>query len=293
MIEQKGPGLPQAACRRLSSSIYLQACAPALPPVWQACPDASSLPSCLSLSPPFSFSFSISALCTGSFSYLYVHLQSLALGSFTPNLCVCVHVVPFEFVHDCKGCSLLAVHAALWENSVKAWHILLKTGRGGARHESFRSGFSRVVVRPGLWVLCCSLPHHWMVSSLFLLPVSPQLASQFVFLSSRSLPLLVSISHVIWRGVPRQNNWHQLLFAALASSDLWMALLVLVSLAAEICFGNQSRLTCCCILARYLFALEQSSPQGSVRVYSKVTGLNGKWKKHGDGGEGSREAVGV
>lgn len=86
MIEQKGPGLPQAACRRLSSSIYLQACAPALPPVWQACPGASSLPSFFQ-SPPF---FSPLPLCLSALAFLIsACLPSLPLGSFTPILCLC------------------------------------------------------------------------------------------------------------------------------------------------------------------------------------------------------------
>lgn len=168
MIEQKGPGLPQAACRRLSSSIYLQACAPALPSVWQACPDASSLPSSVSLPPPLSFSFSISALCAGSFFFLiFVRTYNLYLWGTLLQTCVqCVFVLlpcPFEFVHDGEGCSLLAVHVALWENSVKAWHILLKTGQGG--HDMNLSGqdFSPVVVLFWLCILRCSLPRRWMV----------------------------------------------------------------------------------------------------------------------------------
>lgn len=134
MIEQKGPGLPQAACRRLSSSIYLQACAPALPPVWQACPGASSFPSSFQLSPLFSSS---SSFCICSFSYLSVFVISTS-GIFyskpvSVHVCVCVAAVSI-WVCAC----MVENNAGSWlymdpceENRITVWCILLKTGQGG------------------------------------------------------------------------------------------------------------------------------------------------------------------
>lgn len=167
MIEQKGPGLPQAACRRLSSSIYLQACAPALPPVWQACPGPSSLPSSLHLSPALS-TLPPRLLCSVHwFLFLCLCAYDLYLWVFSFFLlqnCVCVLLLcPFVFVHDSECCWLFAVHVALWENGVTAWHILLKTEQGGPDINLSGQVFSLLGFFSCLCVPQCSLAHRWMV----------------------------------------------------------------------------------------------------------------------------------
>lgn len=145
MIEQKGPGLPQAACRHLSSSIYLQACAPALPPVWQACPGPSSLPSSLHLSPALS-TLPPRLLCSVHwFLFLCLCAYDLYLWVFsfffTPKLCVCVVAVSicvcawlWMLLALCCTCSPLRK----WCHSV-AYSLKDRTRR--AWHKSFRSGF--------------------------------------------------------------------------------------------------------------------------------------------------------
>lgn len=187
MIEQKGPGLPQAACRRLSSSIYLQACAPALPPVWQACPGPSSLPSSLHLSPALS-PLPPRLLCSVHwFLFLCLCAYDLYLWVFlfySKTVCVLL-LCPFVFVHDSECCWLFAVHVALWENGVTAWHILLKTEQGGPDINLSGQVFSLLgfflgsVSRIALWLIAewfnlCFLflmsPHNGPHSLSFCLP---------------------------------------------------------------------------------------------------------------------------
>lgn len=145
MIEQKGPGLPQAACRRLSSSIYLQACAPALPPVWQACPGPSSFPSSLHLSPALSplpprllcsvhwflfLSMYVLTIFTSGV-YLFFLLQNCECV-VAVSICVCAWL--WMLLALCCTCSPLRK----WCHSV-AYSLKDRTRR--AWHKSFRSGF--------------------------------------------------------------------------------------------------------------------------------------------------------
>lgn len=195
MIEQKGPGSPQAACRQLSSSIYLQACAPALPPVWQACPGASSFPSHL---PLFLLLFSLHW-----FFFLSLYMPAICTSGvfYSKTVCACVYVVAVSIWVCAWLWMLLALGSTCiplrkWYHSV-VYSFKDRTKR--AWHKSFRSGLVFFFFPSSVFcVALCFITEWFNLCFLFLM---------FLYNRPSMNPALFSL--VLWRDVLGQNNLHQ------------------------------------------------------------------------------------